>query len=137
MDSLPGLSSLTLRPLTKVLLLNRGPNPIRVDGEALGPPFVINTGSFEEREARRGDDLWLSTLDMDRSSYELFGWEPGLTSIERTKLTIPLETENTILFGWDGLAWCRMDPRALDEIRLRIFRLHIPEPLPRRLVIAL
>src|SRR4051812_49093920 len=105
MDARRGLAELTLSPLAEIFLFNRSDRLIRIGGDGLGPPFIVQPGEWESRQVHRGITLRIATWDLGRHGFEL--WTGGLwgAPISRRELTIPLEAGNSILWGWDGLAW--------------------------------
>ncbi len=130
MDDLSGLARLTLSPLAEVFLFNRSDRPIRVGVDGLGSSFVLRPRCWESWQTRRGTTLRVATWDLGRHSFDLWANETWGKSIGRFELKVPLEAGDTLLWGWDGLAWRHLKGEAIHDHNHspRLFSRPAPSP---------
>jgi hypothetical protein len=129
MDDLSGLARLTLSPLAEVFLFNRSDRRIRVGVDGFGSSFVLRPRCWESRQTRRGITLRVATWDLGRHSFvDLWANESWGKSIGRFELKIPLEAGDSLLWGWDGLAWRHLKGEAIHDLNPspRLFRRPAP-----------
>jgi hypothetical protein len=116
MDDLSGIAGLTLSPLAEVFLFNRSDRLIRVGVDGPGSSFVLRPGCWESRRTRRGTTLKVATWDLGRHRFDLWANETWGEPISRLELKIPLEAGDSLLWGWDGLAWRHLKGEAIHDL---------------------